>query len=105
MAALHFVRSNQPIDYVSLAKQIVRDMRILVSDPGPNDIKIKAIIQSIAKIKIYINLDDDADNDEKMERYIEYLDSLVNELNNDSVTPIDEPETPDEPEIVQYSSQ
>ena len=37
-------------DYVSLAKQIVRDMRVLASSSEPNELKIKAIIQSIAKI-------------------------------------------------------
>lgn len=40
-----------------------------------------------------------------MEKYIEYLDELVNKVNGKSVTPL-EPEPPDEfPEIVQCPSQ
>ena len=53
--------SSSENDYVSLAKQIVRDMHVLASSSEPNENKIQAIIQSIAKIKNYINLDDNQD--------------------------------------------
>ena len=55
-------------DYVTLAKSIVSDMRVLASSSEPNELKIRAIIRSIAKIKNYINFDDNQDNDEKMEK-------------------------------------
>ena len=57
--------SSTENDYVTLAKSIVSDMRVLASSSEPNELKIKAIIQSIAKTKNYINLDDNQDNDEK----------------------------------------
>jgi hypothetical protein len=79
-------------------------MRVLGSSEQPNQVKIKAILKSIATIKGYINLDDNPDNDQEMENYIEYLDTLVNELNGE-VTPIDDDPPDDEPEIIQYQNQ
>ena len=94
---------NQPLDFVSLSKELVRDTRVLVSSEQPNQVKIKAILKSIATIKGYINLDDNPENDQEMEKYIESLDTLVNKVNGE-ITPIDD-DHPDEPEIIQYQNQ
>jgi hypothetical protein len=99
-----------PVDYVSLSKFLVFEVDKMIKEQAPTEVINQTIVDSIKKIKNYINLEDDPAKDEQMNRYIEHLANRWYQAvpdPNTGVSPLDpEPDpddvTPDLPEIVQF---
>jgi hypothetical protein len=100
-----------PVDYVSLSKFLAFEVDKMINEGAPPEVINQTIVNSIKKIKNYINLEDDPAKDEQMNRYIEHLDNrfsqVVPSAPKPGVSPLDpEPDpddaTPDLPEIVQF---
>mgnify|MGYP006402967251 CR=1 FL=1 len=93
-----------PIDYVSLSKALAFEVDKMIIDGVPPEVINQTIVDSIKTIKNYINLEDDQEKDEQMNRYIEHLEDRWLEVvplapePNTGVSPLDPEPDPDEPD-------